>query len=80
MTLTRSDLKWYGNEWGIPATPEQVKVLALNDLRASAHAERDALVWDDDGATVQALANAAGVAVTYVHVDLATMTAERRTV
>ena len=53
---------------------------ALTRLRASRDADHDAPVWADDGRSVRMLAEAAGVTVTYVHVNLASLTTERRTV
>ena len=38
------------------------------------------LIWHDNGATVTRLAHAAGVTVTYVHVNLSALTTERRVV
>ena len=53
---------------------------ALARLRASRDAERDAPVWADRGRSVRMLAEAAGVTVTFVHVDLTALTTERRVV
>lgn len=55
---------------------------ALSLLRESRDGEPDApaRIWHDNGRTITALARAAGVKVTYVHVDLATPTTELRTV
>ena len=54
---------------------------ALARLRASRDADRDAPVWGDDGRSVRMLAEAAGVRVVYVHVELGReMTTEYRTV
>ena len=49
-------------------------------LRASATAEHDAPIWDDNGRTVTQLAHLAGVQVTYVRVDLTQREWEYRTV
>ena len=38
------------------------------------------LIWHDDGATVTRLAREAGVTVTFLHVNLTTLTTELRTV
>ena len=53
---------------------------ALNLLRQSRDAERDAPVWFDNGKTVRRLAHTAGVRVVYAHVDLTALTTEYRTV
>ena len=53
---------------------------ALHLLRESRDADHDAPIWADNGATVRMLAEAAGVTVTYVHVDLSALTTERRVV
>lgn len=53
---------------------------ALARLAASRDAEHDAPVWHDNGRTVEALAETAGVRVTYAHVNLATGATEYRTV
>lgn len=53
---------------------------ALSMLRDSRDAERNARIFDDDGATITRLAEAAGVRVEYVRVDLRALTCERRTV
>ena len=53
---------------------------ALARLRASRDGERDAPIWGDNGRSVRMLAEAAGVTVTYVHVNLSALTTERRTV
>lgn len=53
------------------------------DALAALCASRDdapARIWHDGGRTITALARAAGVKVTYAHVDLATQTTEFRTV
>jgi hypothetical protein len=50
---------------------------ALQELRDSRDGTR---IWHDNGASVTARARAAGVKVTYAHVDLATLTTEFRTV
>jgi hypothetical protein len=47
-------------------------------LRASRDGE-PAAIWHDNGESVQALANTAGVRVTFVHVDLTAQTTEYRT-
>jgi hypothetical protein len=73
--LTRREIR----QGYVNATPEQNRAFALADLRESANAERDAPIWHDNGESVQALANTAGVVVTYVHVDLTAGTAEYRT-
>ena len=52
---------------------------ALAVLRASRDDEHDARIWAP-GATVTRLAQAAGVRVEYVRVDLRALTCERRTV
>ena len=57
-------------------TPEE----ALRKLHESAYSERNALVFYDNGRSVAMLAEAAGVTVTYVHVNLSALTTERRTV
>lgn len=55
-------------------TPAATAALSL--LRES----RDgALIWHDNGRTITRLARTAGVMVTFVHVDLARLTCERRT-
>lgn len=53
---------------------------SLRLLRQSRDAERDALIFTDNGRTVAQLAHAAGVAVTFAHVDLTAQTTEYRTV
>ena len=53
---------------------------ALRLLRQSRDAERDAPVFTDNGRTVAQLAHAAGVTVTFAHVDLTAQTTEYRTV
>ena len=60
-----------------PMTPADT---ALALLRVFGDAERDALVWYDDGRTIERLARTAGVRVEYVHVDLTRLTTERRMV
>jgi hypothetical protein len=61
----------------MPKTP----VTALMALQHSRDAEQGGLCWNDDGATVTALARLAGVQVQYVHVELGhAMTVEYRTV
>ena len=74
--LTRREvLQGYVN-----ATPEQNRAYALADLHESATAAQDAPIWFDNGESVQALANTAGVKVTYAHVELGhAMTVEYRT-
>ena len=53
---------------------------ALTRLRASRDADHDAPIWGDNGRSVAMLAEAAGVTVTYVHVNLSALTTERRVV
>ena len=53
---------------------------ALARLRASRDADHDAPIWGDNGRSARMLAEAAGVTVTYVHVNLSALTTERRTV
>jgi len=53
---------------------------ALHLLLASRDADHDAPIWGDDGRSVRMLAEAAGVTVTYVHVNLSALTTERRVV
>ena len=54
---------------------------ALSMLADSRDGERDeGRIFDDDGATITRLAEAAGVRVEYVRVDLRALTCERRTV
>ena len=53
---------------------------ALARLRESRDADHDAPVWGDDGRSVRMLAEAAGVRVEYVHVNLSSLTTERRVV
>lgn len=53
---------------------------ALAVLRESRDAGHDAPIWHNDGRSVAALAQAAGVRVEYVHVNLATWRVERRIV
>ena len=53
---------------------------ALARLRDSRDGDHDAPVWADNGRSVRMLAAAAGVTVTYVHVDLTALTTERRVV
>lgn len=53
---------------------------ALARLRASRDADHDAPIWADNGRSVAMLAEAAGVTVTYVHVNLSALTTERRTI
>ena len=53
---------------------------ALARLRASRDADHDAPVWGDDGRSVRMLAEAAGVTVTFLHVNLSALTTERRVV
>ena len=48
---------------------------ALSMLAESRDGER---IFDDDGATITRLAEAAGVRVEYVHVDVRALTCERR--
>ena len=74
--LTRREVR----QGYVNATPEQNRAFALADLRESATATQDAPIWFDNGESVQALANTAGVRVVYVHVDLAAGTTEYRTV
>ena len=50
---------------------------ALSLLRESRDGAR---IFTDDGATVTRLAREAGVTVTYIHVNLTTLTTERRVV
>lgn len=52
---------------------------ALRQLRDSRDGE-PARIWHDNGRTVTRLAQTAGAAVEYLHVDLAALTCERRTV
>jgi hypothetical protein len=53
---------------------------ALAILRASANAEHDAPIWNDDGRTITQLAHEVGWRVAFVHVDLTERTTELRTV
>ena len=53
---------------------------ALARLRESRDADHDAPIWGDNGRSARMLAEAAGVTVTYVHVNLSALTTERRTV
>ena len=53
---------------------------ALARLRASRDADHDAPIWGDNGRSARMLAEAAGVTVTYVHVNLSALTTERRVV
>ena len=53
---------------------------SLRLLRQSRDAERDALIFTDNGRTVAQLAHTAGVMVTYIHCNLSAQTCERRTV
>ena len=53
---------------------------ALARLRASRDADHDAPIWGDNGRSVAMLAEAAGVTVTYVHVNLSALTTEWRVV
>ena len=50
---------------------------ALALLRESSDGAR---IFTDDGATVRRLAQEAGVTVTYIHVNLTTLTTKRRVV
>ena len=52
---------------------------ALAQLRASRD-DQPARIWHDNGRTVTRLARAAGVAVTFVHVDLTALACELRRV
>ncbi len=74
--LTRREVR----QGYINATTEQNRAFALADLRESATAEQDAPIWFDNGESVQALANTAGVLVRWVHCDLTAGTTEYRTV
>ena len=53
---------------------------ALAVLRNSRDDEHDAAIWHDNGRTIRRLAQAAGVRVEYVHVDLTAQTTVRRVV
>lgn len=52
---------------------------ALSMLNESAAPETDARIWHDNGRTIGRLARTAGVLVTWLHVDFAAGTVERRT-
>ncbi len=73
MTLTRADLQEYDGELGIPFTAKQTAQMMLLESR-----DGDA-IWHDNGATIQRLAQTADTPVTYIHVDLTTLTVEYRT-
>ncbi len=53
---------------------------ALATLRHSRDDEHDAPIWHDNGRTIRRLAQAAGVRVEYLHVDLTAQTTVRRVV
>lgn len=75
--LRRKDVRRYGDELGIPATPRQA---AQMDLLHSRDDEHDAPIWHDNGRTIRRLARTAGVRVEYLHVDLTAQTTVRRVV
>lgn len=79
--VTRGGLTRREVEQGyIEATPEQNRAWALGVLQESMNAEQDAPIWFEEN-DVEALANTAGVLVTFAHVELGVRwTVEYRTV